>query len=105
MPSVSSTNQNQPLPQVADNTPPTPVPQTGNSGSVTPIPPASGGAAAGTPGTGAPTLPLPTGLPQDIDIEALIKLISEESRKEMTSGIIDTIKSNGQKKLNALKEQ
>jgi hypothetical protein len=71
------------------------------------MPPATGAAgAAGTPGTGAPVLPPPlTGLPKDLDIEALIKLISEESRKETINSTIESIKGKGQRKLDNLKNQ
>jgi hypothetical protein len=75
----------------------------GNSG--TAVPPVSGGATLVTPGTGAPALPLPTGLPKDVDVEALLKLISEESRKEMADSIVESIKTKGQRKLDVLKDQ
>jgi DNA-binding transcriptional MerR regulator len=72
------------------------------------LPPAAGasGGTAAAPGTGAPVLPAPfPGLLQDVDVEALIKLISEESRKELTESTIESIKTKGQRKLEMLKEQ
>jgi hypothetical protein len=84
----------------------------GSPSSGTGVPPATGsptnpsGGATAAPGTGAPVLPAPlTGLPKDLDVEALIKLISEQSRKELTESTIDSIKAKGQRKLDMLKDQ
>jgi hypothetical protein len=99
--------------QIGQNTPLDQAPQVHSdlnvSGSNVPPPKdpsanPSGGANA--LGTGAPNLPPPlTGLPKDVDVEALVKLISEQSRKEMTESTIESIKTKGQRKVDMLKKQ
>jgi hypothetical protein len=77
------------------------------TGQNTIVPPASGSAAGAgsTQGATPPVLPAPTGLPGDVDMEALIKLISEQSRKEGIQGAIDSIKARGETKIKNLNEQ
>jgi DNA-binding transcriptional MerR regulator len=98
-PGTGQIDQNAPVEQTKPTVPSAPASRSGE------LPPTPSGA-GGTPGTGAPTLPAPvTGLPKDLDVEGLIKLISEQSRKELAASTIESIKTKGQRKLDGLKEQ